>query len=355
LAITGLTRHQYYYKARTGKRGRRPVVYTKQQVGGRVQNVPNSLVVQQIVDAKTQEDSNYGYRKMTYFLMLKGYYINHKKVYRLMQTTGLLYPRRKPMQKNFVKHRVVAPSGPLEVLAMDIKMVWVNQQRRHAYILTIIDTFTRATLHWQVGMQMKQAQVKQAWEQVIEQHLQPADILSKGLHVELRTDNGPQFSAKMIREFLKLNSIDQVFTHPYTPQENGHVESFHNILAHSLDRYTFWDLEQLENHLVLFYEKYNNERLHGSIAYLWPMLFWEMWDRGLVERKVKANRKVKFTLKIPYQTIAQNRILKEVSCIKSRLLNGGAILNKEAIGPEKLLTTAAKLAPSVVSCTTKLL
>jgi transposase InsO family protein len=38
-------------------------------------------------------------------------------------------------------------------------------------------------------------------------------------------------SAKLIQEFFKENYLNQVFTHPYTPQENGHIESFHAILA----------------------------------------------------------------------------------------------------------------------------
>lgn len=37
--------------------------------------------------------------------------------------------------------------GKEQVLEMDIKYVWVTQARRHSYILTIIDTFTRFVLH----------------------------------------------------------------------------------------------------------------------------------------------------------------------------------------------------------------
>jgi len=69
-----------------------------------------------------------------------------------------------------------------------------------------------------------------------------------------------------------------VFTHPYTPQENGHVENFHAILSRYLERQEFWDIEDLENRLILFYETYNNTRLHGSIANLPSKLFWELWE-----------------------------------------------------------------------------
>ena len=73
---------------------------------------------------------------------------------------------------------------------------------------------------------MTQYEVKAAWEHVIVNYLQPADLIKKGLHVEIRNDNGPQFAARMVREFLLENGIHQVFTYPYCPEQNGHIESF---------------------------------------------------------------------------------------------------------------------------------
>jgi len=55
----------------------------------------------------------------------------------------------------------------------------------------------------------------------------------------------------MVKDFFKNNCLDQVFTHPYTPQENGHIESFHAILGRSLDRYSFNTIEDLDIHLHL--------------------------------------------------------------------------------------------------------
>ena len=109
---------------------------------------------------------------------------------------------------------------------MDIKQVWVEEYARSAYILSIIDTFTRTVLYRTEGYQMTQYEVKAAWEHVIVNYLQPADLMKKGLHVEIRYDNGPQFAARMVREFLLENGIHQVFTYPYCPDQNGHIESF---------------------------------------------------------------------------------------------------------------------------------
>lgn len=64
----------------------------------------------------------------------------------------------------------------------------------------------------------KQHTVKKVWEAVIENHLQPNDMLKKGISIEVRNDNDPRFSAKMVQEFFLKNHLNQVFTQPYKSQ-----------------------------------------------------------------------------------------------------------------------------------------
>lgn len=352
LRICRISKHQYYYKPKAGAKGRPPTEFTaKIDQDGIGVLCSNISVLNTIREVQADPDTDYGYRKMTFELAHMGYLINHKKTYRLMKTDGLLKDKFKRVGKQYARYRVVTPERPLHVLEMDIKMVWITQDRRHAYILTIIDTFTRAVLHWTMGYRMTATQVKAAWEYVITEHLQPADLLSEGLHIELRNDNGPQFCASSIRSFFKENQIDQIFTHPYTPQENGHVESFHYILKKAIEKQVFWSFEQLEQRLVLFYEKYNNKRLHASLAYLWPQKFWELWNEQKIERIELPKKKVKFKLLVPRYTISGNESLKEVLCSKSNPLDGDEILqNKEVSGPETLQTTSVQSSPSVVLC-----
>lgn len=60
-----------------------------------------------------------------------------------MKEEGLLKDRYKKADKTYAKYRIITPEGPLEVLEMDIKYVWVTNERRHAFILTVIDAFLR--------------------------------------------------------------------------------------------------------------------------------------------------------------------------------------------------------------------
>jgi len=129
----------------------------------------------------------------------------------------------------------------------------------------------------------------------------------------------------MIQQYFKQNHIDQVFTHPYTPQENGHIESFHAILGRSLAPCDFSTLIQLEKHLNQFYHTYNNVRLHGSLDHLSPTLFWQLWNENLIDRIEKPNHKIRFRLKVPHYNLFGNSIetpgsTHSASCIKNQII-----------------------------------
>lgn len=305
----GITKNQFYHKASNKKRGRKPSRTTKKERKEGVIDVKNSEVVNEIIKHLQNPLNKEGYQRMTGVLQLLGYYINHKKVYRLMKSNQLLCAPKIRASKKYVKYRILSPEGPLRLLEVDIKYVWVEGEQRHGYILTIIDVFTRVVLYWKVDRQMKQKAVEKAWANVIENHLEPHKMYGWKLDIEVRSDNGPQFSAKKIKKFLVENHLKQTFTHPYTPQENGHIESFHSILGDYLDDKYFHSLEDLEIKLITFYDHYNNNRVHGSTLKLPPKLFWEQWNLGNVARKVidEKLRRVKFKLLIPRQKIIVNK------------------------------------------------
>lgn len=340
LGIAGVSKHQYYHHPQPDHRGRKHSMTTSKLEDNGVIQVLNADVIQQITDFQEDPDTDYGYHKMTYALLILGYLINHKKVYRLMHEGHLLKDRYQKAPKQYARYRKVMPTRPLEVLEMDIKFVWVEEYRRHAFVFTIIDTFTRVILYWQSAYQFKQGQVKRAWEYIIENYLQPFDCLNEKIHIEVRNDNDSRFAAKTVQQFFAENKLNQVFTHPYTPQENGHIESFHAILSQMLARYTFWSIEQLDQCLTAFYEKYNFIRLHSSTAYLPPMVFWKCWQEGLIEMKINEKcRTIKFKLKVQYPQLSGIMNLREVPCSQPTTLNGleGVLEVNEMTGPDTFL------------------
>lgn len=305
LELTGLTRNEFYYQEKGMKPGKRASTMTRWRDPRTFQHylVPNEEVIRKVVDIKLNPDLPKWYRLITSTLQLLGYFINHKKLFRMMKEHLLLEDARKRKGRDFVTFRRVCPAGPLRVLEMDIKYVWIYEQRKYAFILTVLDTFTRYALHWQVGFTMKANQVKEVWEYVVTEYLQPHRIKLTEIEVEVRNDNGKQFSATVVKEFFEDNHIHHVFTHAYTPEENGHVESFHSILSDAIKHDRFTSLAQLEDRLCRFYTSYNNVRSHSGTKGIPPAKFWALHKMGLVKVTYTEKRKAKTTVSIPYQDI----------------------------------------------------
>lgn len=362
LELTRLTRHQYYYKPKkNGRPGRPKSTTTLKKEAKEILVYSNESVVDIIKKRQMDIDLQSGYKRMTSALMLMGFIINAKKVYRLMGENQLLLTKPKASNKEYAKYRLLTPKEPLSSFEMDIKHVYCTEKRRYAYVLTIIDTFTRVVLYWEVSYSIKHQQIIKAWESIIGYIIQSYSHNREEIHIEVRNDNGSQFSAKNLRSFFKENGLHHVFTHPYTPQENGHVESFHAILSKSLDQYCFWSIEELEKRLDVFYHKYNNERIHGSTAHLTPVLFWRLWNEGKIKRKEISKRKVKFSLIGKYQELPGNTSQRAAPCLNLDELDAHSNLKgvkvEELIENDELFTLKNnhryKTSPSIAPCQNK--
>jgi len=84
-----------------------------------------------------------------------------------MEEYNLLQVKKIRTSKKHVQCRILIPSNPLDRMEMDIKFIWIESERRHGYILTIIDVFTRVVLAWHVGMSITPQTVKEIWVRII--------------------------------------------------------------------------------------------------------------------------------------------------------------------------------------------
>ena len=99
-------------------------------------------------------------------------------------------------------------------------------------------------------------------EDLIEEHGAPEFIHS---------DNGPEFIAYVIRDWLKERGIKTHYIQPGSPWENGHIESFHDKLRDEfLNREIFYSLREAEILLEGWRKDYNGERIHSSLSYQTP-------------------------------------------------------------------------------------
>jgi len=259
----------WYYKEKTGKRGRRPSTHTHHRDG---HLVTNEYVVDQIKAILSVEFVFYGYDLVTEDLRTDlGFIINKKKVYRLMDEAQLLLSR--PIvttgKRNFVQFRKITASKPLEYLVMDIKYIYIHGEKRNVYLLTIMDVCTRMVMAHILKPSIRQHDVVLLVDGILQQyHCQG---------VSLRNDNGSQFIAHSVRQYLKDQNIYQEFTHIATPEENGYIEAFHSNLERDVIRrywfdsfaYAKWKIDEYMTH-------YNNRRRHHSLKKLSPANYWTM-------------------------------------------------------------------------------
>lgn len=279
IKMVGIVASSYYREPSGGKKGNRPTKETFHKTKGLVSQ---DDVVEAVKEILKHEFIDCGYRLMTSYLTRDGYIINHKKLYRIMKEEGLLKLDnridRSGSGRKFVKFRKVITSRPLECLEMDIKMVWIPSVGKNAYLLSIIDVHTRKILKDYFSFTIKQDHVIELLSELFEDYNYPSNVV-------IRSDNGSQFIAKKVREYLGLIGVQQEFTHIATPEENAHIEAYHGILKKEVfTRFDYQYFGEIEQILIRYVKFYNNRRLHGLLGRITPAEKWSA-DKHLIKMK----------------------------------------------------------------------
>lgn len=285
LSWSGVPRSSFYYKRGDGIRGRKPSQMTITRDG---ELIENKVVIEDVEEILQQEFCCYGYKNVWDELKVKGYIINHKKVYRLMKVNHLLFNRRIGsigVPRSFVRFREIRATRPLEHLCMDIKYIHIHGAQRNALLLTVIDAFSRKVLTHMLRFNIKKGDV------IILLSLLLMDY--KIENVTIRNDNGAQFIATVVRQFLKEKGVNQEFTHVATPEENAYIESLHsNIQREVVERFEFESIYQAKMTFERYYNWYNNHRKHGSLGRKSPEQFLELFNQNTLTQITKEKTEI---------------------------------------------------------------
>ena len=207
----------------------------------------------------------YGYRRITALLRQDGWPVNHKRVERIWRREGLKVPKRQPKRGRLWFHDGSCvrqrPEHRNHVWAYD----FVQDRTRDGKafrMLTVIDEYTRECLAIKVGRAFKSMDVIETL----------ADLfLLKGLPDYIRSDNGAEFTAKMIREWLGRLGARTLFIEPGSPWENGYNESFNGKLRDELlNGEIFSTLREAEILIEQWRRHYNTVRPHSALGYRPP-------------------------------------------------------------------------------------
>jgi putative transposase len=155
---------------------------------------------------------------------------------------------------------------------------------RRLKLLTVVDEFTREGLAIRVGRSFKAVQVKEVlWEVG----------LKRGYPEFLRSDNGSEFIAEIIKEFLAENNVKAAYIEPGSPWQNGKGESFNGKFRDECLRMEiFGNWREAVVVAEQWRKFYNSERPHSSLGYRTPDEFKQDWDKRQRLLKNETMRKL---------------------------------------------------------------
>ena len=223
-----------------------------------------SRLVARLVELATQY-GRYGYRRITALLRGEGWRVNHKRVERLWRREGLKVPQKQPK-----RGRLWLTDGScLRRRSEHRHHVWAYDfvaERTHdgrpLKILTVVDEYSRECLAWVVARRLRATDVLETLADLFVRHGVPAYI---------RSDNGPEFSAELVRLWLEGLHVQTLFIEPGSPWENGYVESFNGKLRDELlDREIFYTVTEAQILIERWRREYNTIRPHSALGYRPP-------------------------------------------------------------------------------------
>ncbi len=108
-----------------------------------------------------------------------------------------------------------------------------------------------------------------------------AAIARYGAPEHLRSDNGPEFIAHAVQDWLERTGIKTMYIEPGAPWENGHIESFHDKLRDEcLNRELFRSVAEARVIVESWRVEYNERRPHSALGYLTPEEYTNRVDGG---------------------------------------------------------------------------
>lgn len=207
----------------------------------------------------------YGYRRITALVRIEGWHVNHKRVERIWRREGLKVPKKQPKRGRLWINKDscvrLRPDHRNHVWAYDF-VATRTHDGRPLRLLTIVDEYTRECLAIEVARHLRADDVLHRLAELFLQHGRPEHI---------RSDNGPEFTAKAVRQWLNQLGVGTLFIEPGSPWENGYNESFNGKLRDELlNGEIFYTLREAQVLIEWWRQHYNQVRPHSALGYKPP-------------------------------------------------------------------------------------
>jgi putative transposase len=219
------------------------------------------------------EHKRYGCRRVTALLQRK-WRVNRKRVHRIWKEEGLGLRRKRPPRRSY------GPKGEVKRKAEYPNHVWsydfvedrtVRQDRIR--ILTVVDEFTREALAIQVKRHIGSPDVLDVLEGLVEK---------RGAPEYIRSDNGSEFMANVIKEWLGKAGCETIYIKPGSPWQNAYIESFNGKFRDEcLNMNLFHNGEEAKEVIEAWRVEYNERRPHSALNYMAPAEFFRQYAGSL--------------------------------------------------------------------------
>jgi transposase InsO family protein len=201
----------------------------------------------------------FGYRRIAVMLRWQTKAtVNAKRVYRIWKMLNLQLPKKRPKRKK-------PGSDPMKLISQYTNHVWsydfvsdraANGQKLK--ILAVVDEYTRECLALEVAASIRAHHLIDTLSRLMTQYGRPKFI---------RSDNGPEFTAKAVIQWLTQHNIGPAFIKPGSPWQNAYVESFNGKFRDEcLNREWFMDRREAQRIIEKWRHSYNHERPHSALG-----------------------------------------------------------------------------------------
>ncbi|MCA0211468.1 MAG: IS3 family transposase [Proteobacteria bacterium] len=215
--------------------------------------------------ALARQYGRYGYRRVTALLRDAGWHVNRKRVERIWRREGLKVPQRQPKRGRLWLNDGscirLRPEYPGHVWSYDFVEGRTHDGRKYR-ILSIIDEASRECLALPVARKLKSDDVLAALAEL---------FVTRGPPAHIRSDNGPEFIATAVQQWLAQIGVKTLYITPGSPWENGYCESFNGSLRDELlNGEIFYSLAEARILIEAWRRHYNTVRPHSSLGYRPP-------------------------------------------------------------------------------------
>jgi len=223
-------------------------------------------VMRKIVESFPRHGSERTHRVLTGPEAFGGWKVNIKRVHRIWKEEHMQVPQKQRKRRRLPG---ASANGCVRHRAAHRNHVWSydflterTEDGRQLRILVVIDEFTRECLAIEVARSFTARDVIMTLQYL---------FAVRGAPEHLRSDNGPEFVAKEIQEWLGRACVRTLYIQKASPWENGYVESFNGRLRDELlDRELFLSLAEARVVLDQWRIDYNHRRPHGGLNWMTP-------------------------------------------------------------------------------------